>query len=281
MTGAGARKSSTFSTSFPSFFRPARGSSPKSVRNYRHRVADPLLGERADRFIYQEAMHAKEHTRCNAAVSQAFPAGHRIEKFVAGWLSWVRRVHSKAAQLTCTCALEHFTAAFADTILRNQEQFAAECDPDFAALWLWHAVEETEHKAICFDVYRQVVGKGPFACLYRVGWMVICSIAFLVCLSVSALLLKGRSGARGGAAEMATPPAGAVSPDRTEIQHATGAMSFWQVLTKQISLKLYFDYYRPSFHPDDHDNRHLVEQWKRRYPGFGAGPDSEVDAVVA
>jgi predicted metal-dependent hydrolase len=27
-------------------------------------------------------------------------------------------------------------------------------------MWLWHAVEEAEHKAVCFDVYQQVCGKG-------------------------------------------------------------------------------------------------------------------------
>nr|WP_317622487.1 MULTISPECIES: metal-dependent hydrolase [unclassified Ketobacter] len=31
-------------------------------------------------------------------------------------------------------------------------------DPDALKLWLWHALEENEHKAVAFDVYQQVSG---------------------------------------------------------------------------------------------------------------------------
>jgi hypothetical protein len=39
-----------------------------------------------------------------------------------------------------------------------------------------------------------------------------------------------------------------------------------------VPVKLYLDYYRPSFHPWDHNNVPLIEEWKRRYRDFG-GPD--------
>ena len=31
-------------------------------------------------------------------------------------------------------------------------------DPAMAKLWRWHALEETEHKAVAFDVFQQVSG---------------------------------------------------------------------------------------------------------------------------
>ena len=33
-----------------------------------------------------------------------------------------------------------------------------ELRPDRAPLWLWHALEEAEHKAVAFDVYRAAGG---------------------------------------------------------------------------------------------------------------------------
>ena len=41
-----------------------------------------------------------------------------------------------------------------------------------------------------------------------------------------------------------------------------------------IPWRLYFSYYRPSFHPWDHDNAHFVAEWKDRYPGFGLAPEA-------
>ena len=45
----------------------------------------------------------------------------------------------------------------ADELLRNRT-YANEMEPHHAKLWLWHAVEETEHKAVAFDVYLAVGG---------------------------------------------------------------------------------------------------------------------------
>jgi len=47
-------------------------------------------------------------------------------------------------------------------------------DENFKQLWRWHAIEETEHKAVAFDVY-QAVGGGYFR---RVFNMLIVTIMF-------------------------------------------------------------------------------------------------------
>ena len=154
----------------------------ESVQNYQDRITDPVLKDQVKRFIYQEAMHTKEHNRANRVLDQSYPYGNDIEKFTGTILSLTQRFTPKAIRLAVTCALEHFTAILAELLLRNQEQFIAESDPAFAALWLWHAVEEAEHKAVCFDVYRQVVGKGPLSYIVRVGAMVSSTLFFLLTL---------------------------------------------------------------------------------------------------
>jgi len=34
--------------------------------------------------------------------------------------------------------------------------FQAGCEPHYTNLWKWHALEETEHKAVAFDVFTLV-----------------------------------------------------------------------------------------------------------------------------
>lgn len=45
----------------------------------------------------------------------------------------------------------------AELILENPE-FLEGMDQRMLPLWLWHAVEESEHKAVAFDVYQDQVG---------------------------------------------------------------------------------------------------------------------------
>jgi hypothetical protein len=213
-------------------------------------------------------MHTKEHVRCNLALTEAIPNGHKIEEFTAKFISAVHRFSPKSTQLAWTCALEHFTAILADTLLRNQEAFISETDPAFASLWLWHAVEESEHKAVCFDVYQEVVGKGVLSYLHRVIVMFLTSLTFLITLYFAMRQVKKSAkdaGQNRPADQPREPPA---SPD-------TPAKPGLRRLMKIVPVKLYLDYYRPSFHPWDHNNVPLIEEWKRRYRDFG-GPDVAV-----
>ena len=237
----------------------------ESVQNYQDKITDPVLKEQVKRFIYQEAMHTKEHNRANRVLDQSYPYGNDIEKFTGTILSLTQRFTPKAVRLAVTCALEHFTAILAELLLRNQEQFIAESDPAFAALWLWHAVEEAEHKAVCFDVYRQVVGKGPLSYIVRAGAMVSSTLCFLLTLFVAVRLINKQ--------EKQRQEIGTTGPSTQDV---ASKPRLWPLLKELLSLPLYLDYYRPSFHPWDHDNRHLIAEWKKRYRTFGAGPDGHL-----
>jgi predicted metal-dependent hydrolase len=222
-----------------------------SVRYYLKRITDPVLKEQAERFIYQEAMHAKEHGRANRKLTPFHAYGRQMERLIAPMFGFSRRFMPRATQLATTCALEHFTAMLADVLLRDQQRFIAESDPSFVALWLWHAVEETEHKSVCFDVYQHVCGKGVFSCLQRVIVMGVVSMIFLGVLSVIFMRIKWRK------------PVGTADGTRPS---GTPTLA---VLLHDVPLRLYFDYYRVSFHPWQHDNAHLIDEWKAYFGDFG------------
>lgn len=232
-------------------FPPGEAYFVNSVRYYVKRIKDPVLKEQAERFIYQEAMHSKEHARANRELRQFHAYGRQMERLIVPMLGFSRRFMPRATQLATTCALEHFTAMLADVLLRDQQRFIADSDPAFVALWLWHAVEETEHKSVCFDVYQHVCGKGVVSYLHRVIVMAVVSMIFLGVLSIVFMRIKWRR--PGGASDAA---------------QATGTPTL-AVLLHDVPLRLYFDYYRVSFHPWQHDNAQLIDQWKAHFGDFG------------
>ena len=68
------------------------------------------------------------------------------------------RILSTGANLASTAALEHFTATIAEVLLRDEEARRLVGAPEVLDVLLWHAVEECEHKAVAFDVYRAMGG---------------------------------------------------------------------------------------------------------------------------
>ena len=58
----------------------------------------------------------------------------------------------------------------ADVLLKSDDLIPKSAHPEMYAMWMWHAMEENEHKAVCYDVY-QAVTQGPAAYLRRTGMM--------------------------------------------------------------------------------------------------------------
>ncbi len=225
-----------------------------SVRNYAKRITDPILKDQVSRFIHQEAMHTKEHARSNRELREVHPYGAAMEKIAQTGMSVTRFISPKITQLAVSCAIEHFTAILADVLLRQQERVIAESEPAFAALWLWHAVEETEHKAVCFDVYQHVAGRGFFAYLHRVVIMVTTTLTLAAVLGGGFAFLKWKARRR-------------LSADKPG-KRSTDSLQLSGVL-RDLPMKMYRDYFRYSFHPWQHDNRHLIDEWKALHASFG------------
>lgn len=129
-----------------------------AVRSFEGELADRRLQDNVRGFIGQEGRHRREHQDYNETLCAA--RGYdlaRLERTQRERIEWVKSNTSRYQWLAATVALEHITAIMADGILRNPKWLDG-ADPAMAALWRWHAIEETEHKAVAFDVYRAVNG---------------------------------------------------------------------------------------------------------------------------
>jgi predicted metal-dependent hydrolase len=129
----------------------------RSVRHYADRIDDPTLSESISAFVGQEGQHSKEHDRhVSLLIAQGYPGLATFNRNLRVVTGWFNR-HAPRLSLALTAAIEHVTAVSAHQILVDPEAWTGDMDPAMQRLWRWHAVEETEHKAVAFDVYQQAV----------------------------------------------------------------------------------------------------------------------------
>jgi uncharacterized protein len=214
----------------------------ESVKQHKHLVTDPQLQRDIAGFIGQEAMHGREHRAFNEMlVAHGYKEAARVEIKLRNFLKLVRRVLPPASQLAVTTALEHFTAMLAEQLLKHP-RMREQMHRDVSPLWLWHALEESEHKAVAFDVYR-ASGGGYFR---RVSIMLLTTIVFFAAQAiVHARLMATRK---------------ILWKPWTWVRGMTRMWIYPGFFTRLAPA--YFAYFRPSFHPNDRDTKQLIATWQ-------------------
>ena len=214
----------------------------RSVRHFRDEVTDPGLKRRVSDFIGQEAMHGRQHRAVNRRLAElGYPTG-RIERFTRRWLGLRERFLSPLSNLAETAAAEHFTATLAEVVLSNDDVREFLGDPAIRDLLVWHSLEESEHKAVAFDVYRAVGGGERM----RVATMKVLRITFVAQMAVHVVMSL--------LADPATYECGRLLESWRGFRGSPIAShDLWRQLC---------DYDRPGFHPDDRDTSDLVDHWR-------------------
>lgn len=220
----------------------------ESVMHFRDAIdADPELRERVAGFASQEGMHSKEHAAFNAMLrGPEREVAQELEREVKLLLREGARTHSAAGRLAVTCALEHFTAIMTEQLLTN-DRLREAWHPSVRGLWLWHALEETEHKSVAFDVYQHVDGSYR----RRVAVMLLTTVFFVGVISRAHFrLLRAHRG-------------------RTDLRGAARTFAHYWLYPGFFSRLVpgYLRYFRPGFHPDQHDASALVREWRERLFG--------------
>src|SRR4051812_25287406 len=128
----------------------------RSVAAVRDQISDPRLARDVDGFIGQENMHGREHRALNERLGRLGYPTSAIGAYVRWLFTSRERIRNVRVHLAFTAALEHYTATLAETLLSDPDARAVIGHPAVRSLLLWHALEEAEHKAVAFDVYRAV-----------------------------------------------------------------------------------------------------------------------------
>lgn len=222
-----------------------------SVKEFREKIEDPELQRRVRGFMAQEAIHRREHQRYNEALCRARGVPLKKMEAVVEQRQEFARAHLRPLErLSATVALEHLTAILADATFRNPEGLAG-AHPEMKALWHWHALEETEHKSVAFDVFV-AVGGSPWR---RRLSMALVTLEFTRhVIRNMRLLLRDYEGSR--------------------LKLWIGGLKF--LFGKKGALRglmrPYLDFYKKDFHPWDHDNRELVSSVMSEFGGGAVNP---------
>ncbi|HQY61245.1 MAG: metal-dependent hydrolase [Myxococcales bacterium] len=232
-----------------------------SVAHYRKQITDPALKKEVARFLAQEATHAKAHEELNAWVRAQGFDNEPLLASVKERIALGRKHFPPIMRLAATCALEHFTAIMAEQLLTEPEMLA-QFDPKMAELWLWHAIEETEHKSVAFDVYEHVGGTYP----RRVLAMAIITFRFITHVAwMKQQLMKNDPNVRA---------AKGLEGLRVRLQSTWtlwGNPGWFRKL-----VPAYLDYYRPGFHPWDRDTTEALRRAREKL-GFDPEGRESVD----
>lgn len=129
----------------------------ESVKAVRDRVKNPATRVDVAGFSAQEALHSREHSALNELLQKmGYPVAEIEQRFSKALQEQSSR-QSKRTALATTVAIEHLTALMGRALLGNQD-LIDKIDPSLRAMWMWHGLEELEHKAVAFDVYQEVFG---------------------------------------------------------------------------------------------------------------------------
>ncbi|APE28219.1 metal-dependent hydrolase [Aurantiacibacter gangjinensis] len=195
-------------------------------------------------FIQQEVNHSREHLAFNKLAREAGYDTRIVDARIAALVDEAL-AKPPMVQLAVTMALEHFTAIIAHRFLSEPDSLTSDGigDPE---LWRWHAVEEIEHKGVAFDTWLHATRNWSD----RKRYLVRC----LVMLRTSKRFISNR--VRDSLELMAQ-------------DGLTGWRARWQLfayLTGKPGLlrrifPAWLSYFRPGFHPWDHDDRALIAKY--------------------
>jgi len=242
--------SSTYMYAMSAMFPDGERFFISSVKHYQREISNPVLLEQIRGFIGQEAHHGRVHSDFNASVQAlGFPMDRLVQRNRKR-LAFLKKT-KPSNQLAITAALEHVTASMAQYLLEHPVLLQGKDSNDkskspMAEMMIWHAVEEIEHKAVAFDVYREVINDERQRIL--VAKVVFRAFFFQVARSQLTLLWSDRK----------LP---SLSHIREAFNLAWGKDGIMRFTRRELK-----KYLRHGFHPNDIDQSKLIQNWREKYP---------------
>lgn len=207
----------------------------RTARSVLDQVVDPALRDDVKGFIAQEVHHAHQHGRSFAVLERQ---GISVQPLLNAIDVLIERVFEPATpqvwRVSVTAALEHFTATFAEFAFASDTFEGA--DPKMSELFMWHAAEEIEHKAVAFDLLQSI---DPRYHTRVIGMALACPLLVSFWWGTAIAL---------AAQDRPLKPLGAV-------RECLAALREGRLATRELAGAVQ-SYLAPGFHPRQDDNYH-------------------------
>lgn len=223
----------------------------RSVVAHQAKIVDPVLKRDVRNFAGQESIHSQEHEELNRWVDSFGLPATKLSAAIDGHMRACSRLLSflPVQQLAYTAAMEHLTAVIGHAILATPS-FRDRMHPDVRPLWIWHSIEEIEHKAVAHEVL-EVVGVGY---AQRVTVMLLTLLGLFSGLAVGLAML--------------------LLADKQLFNFKAFAGFFRMLVGTGIAMRVargVLAYFRPGFHPWQVDDRMLLGEGLRLLEEAGSG----------
>ena len=147
-----------------------------AFRSVRNEIDDPQLKKDVSSIIGQEAHHAFNFVNFNKMLAERYPEVEGLEKRAKDYFEASLKHDDIKKQIGYIAGYETFTYLGGMIILEGYDKWMKDADPVIRSMWIWHQVEEVEHGAVAFDVYKYFYKKHEW---YR-KWMVLKSLNHIV-----------------------------------------------------------------------------------------------------
>jgi uncharacterized protein len=217
-----------------------------SARGLKQHISDPGLLDEYQEFCKQEGHHTHQHLKLDRMNAEQGVDIETCRKRYARVLQRCRDRLTPMQMLSVTVALEHFTAGLSEQHFRRPALMRG-ADPNVLALWDWHAAEETEHKATCFDIYR-AAGGGYWqrVSIMPIAWGIILVLSLM---NTFTLLRKdGKLWSR-------------------DTRKGLGYLFGRRGLVTGL-VPTFFEYFSPRWHPWQQDNSQDIARWEQENQSY-------------
>ncbi len=230
----------------------------RSVRHFAKQIDDKDLKTEINSFCGQEGIHAREHQRfwdvmeeqdlnpswfANFLKVSAFSGKYSYENLSVKILNRIQPNLGYKFALSVTTALEHYTAILANALFHEPIATNDNIAPQMLELLHWHASEEIEHKAVCFDVLKEV----DDSYILRVSGMGMASIMLWGYIGIGQIYFISKDKDK----SIIKMPIESFILLRTIVFGEIG-----KSLSKHLLL-----YFKKDFHPNDIDDRYLIDKF--------------------
>ncbi|MCO5248526.1 MAG: metal-dependent hydrolase [Chitinophagales bacterium] len=230
----------------------------RSVRRFLKEVKDPDLKANIRGFCGQEGVHAKEHENFWEVMRSQnlhpdsfgelintyyFSNKYSIENIILNGFNALSPRLGEKMNLSITAGLEHYTAIIAKAVFEEPILTNKSMAPEMLELLHWHACEEIEHKAVCFDVLQEVDDSYAI----RIGGMLIASATLWSSLIIGMAYFLYQDDERN-------------APKQVSIGSEFVNRVILGKMGKGLANNL-FKYFKKDFHPDQIEDNGILERF--------------------